>query len=129
MSPGGKGDLCVGLTTFPPLCAYCLEILGASTSWSPKGSKMLNNPNLCWKIAAKILRNSIFHIYIRIRVLFPFPLRTSSVLGEESFNSFLEFVYITFYVFVRFCSYGTEKLNEKDERSRIFTSTLAAKLP
>jgi hypothetical protein len=34
---GGKGDRCVGLTTLPPLCADWLNILGASTSWSPKG--------------------------------------------------------------------------------------------
>jgi len=32
---GGKGGQCVGLTTFP-LCADCLEILAASTSWSFK---------------------------------------------------------------------------------------------
>jgi hypothetical protein len=34
---GGKGDRCVGLTTLPPSCADCLEILGALTSWNPKG--------------------------------------------------------------------------------------------
>jgi len=34
---GGKGGRCVGLTTLPPTFADCLEILGASTSWSPKG--------------------------------------------------------------------------------------------
>jgi hypothetical protein len=33
---GCKGGRCVGLTTLPPSCADCLEILGASTSWSPK---------------------------------------------------------------------------------------------
>ena len=33
----GKGGRCVGLTTLPPSCADCLEILGASTSWRPKG--------------------------------------------------------------------------------------------
>ena len=38
VSLGGKGGRCVGLTTLPPSCADCLEILGASTSWSPKGS-------------------------------------------------------------------------------------------
>ena len=27
----------VGMTTLPPSCADCLEIRGASTSWSPKG--------------------------------------------------------------------------------------------
>ena len=34
---GGKGGRCVGLTALPPSCADCLEILGTSTSWSPKG--------------------------------------------------------------------------------------------
>jgi len=33
---GDKGGRSVGLTTVPPLCASCLEILGASTSWSPE---------------------------------------------------------------------------------------------
>ena len=33
---GDKGDWCVGLTALPSLCADCLEILEASTSWSPK---------------------------------------------------------------------------------------------
>jgi hypothetical protein len=31
---GGKSGRCVGLTTFQPSCAECLEILAASTSWS-----------------------------------------------------------------------------------------------
>ena len=35
--PGGKGGLCLALTTLPPPCADCLEILEASTSWNPKG--------------------------------------------------------------------------------------------
>jgi hypothetical protein len=33
---GGKDGRCVGLTTLPPSCADCLEILGASTYWSPR---------------------------------------------------------------------------------------------
>ena len=32
----GKDGRCVGLTTLPPSCADCLQILGAWTSWSPK---------------------------------------------------------------------------------------------
>ena len=32
---GGKGDRYVGLTNVPPSYADFLEILGASTSWSP----------------------------------------------------------------------------------------------
>ena len=34
---GGKGGRCVGLTTFPPLCADFVEILKAWTYWSPQG--------------------------------------------------------------------------------------------
>jgi hypothetical protein len=33
----GMGSRCVSLTTLPPLCGECLEILGASDSWRPKG--------------------------------------------------------------------------------------------
>jgi len=33
---GGKGGRCLGLTTLPPSCADCPEILGSSTSWSPQ---------------------------------------------------------------------------------------------
>jgi len=36
MSPGGKGGRCVGLTSLPPSCADCLDILEASISWSRK---------------------------------------------------------------------------------------------
>jgi hypothetical protein len=34
---GCKCSRCIGLTTLPPSCANCLEILGASTSWNPQG--------------------------------------------------------------------------------------------
>jgi hypothetical protein len=34
---GVKGSPCLGLTTWPPSCANCLEILEASTYWSRKG--------------------------------------------------------------------------------------------
>jgi hypothetical protein len=37
LSWGGKGGRCVGLTTLPPSCADCLQILGASTSWISTG--------------------------------------------------------------------------------------------
>jgi len=36
-SPGSKGGLCVDLITLPPPCAHCLDILAASTSYSPRG--------------------------------------------------------------------------------------------
>jgi hypothetical protein len=34
---GVKVGRCAGLTTLPPSCADCLELPGASDSWSPKG--------------------------------------------------------------------------------------------
>jgi len=34
--PWGKGAQCTGLKTLPPPCADCIDILGASTCWSPK---------------------------------------------------------------------------------------------
>ena len=34
---GGKDGRCVGLTTLPPSCAFCIEIPVAWTSWSPNG--------------------------------------------------------------------------------------------
>jgi hypothetical protein len=45
ISPGGKGDRCLGLKTLPPSWAECLVILGASTSWSPKD---LPRPIMGW---------------------------------------------------------------------------------
>jgi hypothetical protein len=37
MFPGGKGGRCVRLITLLPLCADCLEIIGASNSWNLQG--------------------------------------------------------------------------------------------
>jgi len=37
VSPEGKGGRCIQLTTLPPSCANCLEILGATTSCRPRG--------------------------------------------------------------------------------------------
>ena len=34
---GSIGGRCVGLTTLPPSCAECLEMLEASNSWRPTG--------------------------------------------------------------------------------------------
>ena len=47
-------------------------------------------------MAVKVFKNSIFYIYIKIRVRFASQLRTSTVLEEKSFNSFLVIVYISF---------------------------------
>jgi hypothetical protein len=39
---GGTGSWCVGLTTLALSYAECLEILGASSSWSPKTCSVLD---------------------------------------------------------------------------------------
>jgi hypothetical protein len=42
IAPGGvKNGRCLGLTILSPSCANCLETLGASTSWCPKGISRL----------------------------------------------------------------------------------------
>jgi hypothetical protein len=38
---GGKDGRCVELTTLPPSCADCLEILGVSNSWGCMGLSRL----------------------------------------------------------------------------------------
>jgi hypothetical protein len=55
--PGGKDGRCVWLTTLPPSCADCLEILGATTSWNPKG---LSRP-----VAGKLLLHLIHGLQTR----------------------------------------------------------------
>jgi hypothetical protein len=51
---GGKGGLCLGLATLPPACAGCIENLGVSTSWSPKGLSRPIREYLCLNLAANI---------------------------------------------------------------------------
>jgi len=43
ISWSGEGSRCVGLPTLPPSCADCLEILRASTYWSPNKYYLLVN--------------------------------------------------------------------------------------
>jgi hypothetical protein len=53
ISPRGKGGRCLGLTTLQTSCAECLEILKASTFWSPKGLSrpvmIMDEPSLVTK--------------------------------------------------------------------------------
>jgi len=43
----GKGGWCIGLTTLPPSCVDCVEVLGASTPSNPKGLSRLVMGQLC----------------------------------------------------------------------------------
>jgi hypothetical protein len=43
----GKDGWCVSLTTLPPSCADCLEILSGSTLWSVKGLSRPEQEYLC----------------------------------------------------------------------------------
>jgi hypothetical protein len=53
LGEGGEVVWCLGLTTLPLSRIDCLEILGASASWSPKG---LSNP---------LMGKLYIYIYIR----------------------------------------------------------------
>jgi hypothetical protein len=48
VSLGGKGAWCMGLTTLPPSCANCLEILGTSVSWNPTALSRVVMGLLCF---------------------------------------------------------------------------------
>ena len=50
----GKGGRCVVLTTYPPSCADCVEILGASTSGSPKGACILYTRNYTVNLQVRV---------------------------------------------------------------------------
>jgi hypothetical protein len=60
---GGKGGRCVGLTTLPPPCAECVEILGAWTSWNPQG---LSRPVMGWllKLLSFPITNNIIFVTV-----------------------------------------------------------------
>ena len=53
---GGACGWCVGLTSLPLSSAYCLEILGSSTSWS---TKVLSKPEM-----GKFLTPNCLEIYV-----------------------------------------------------------------
>ena len=83
---GGKGGRCVGLTTLPASCADYLEILRASTYWSPndlsrsilgqlkkccEGDMLLKNTDYEPRIThliKKINANTVYHIS-RVKLL------------------------------------------------------------
>ena len=56
---GCKGGQCVGLITMPPSCANCLEILGSSIFWSPKGLPSFVYPEQLVKTQLQY-RNTVF---------------------------------------------------------------------
>jgi hypothetical protein len=63
ISWGEKGGRCVGLTTLPPSCANCLEILTASTPWNPKGLSR-SVMGLLYVLRQHILCLSLWHISV-----------------------------------------------------------------
>ena len=58
---GGDSGWCLGLTTLPPSCANCLEILRASTSWNPQGPVQA-----CTRVALIFnYFNPVYRIYLQ----------------------------------------------------------------
>ena len=60
---GGKGSRFVGQITLPPSCAYCLEIVGAPTSCSPKGLSrpVCGFPSTCYIYVHARILNKFFN--------------------------------------------------------------------
>jgi hypothetical protein len=55
----GKGDRCIVLITLPPLCADCVEIMGASTFRSPKEDCILYTGNYTVNLQVQLLIESL----------------------------------------------------------------------
>ena len=72
MFPGGKGCLCIGLTTLPPSCADCLEI------WEPQPSGSLVPVQACNGIALPLLLIRATSLYSTLT--HPISLRRISTL-------------------------------------------------
>jgi hypothetical protein len=64
--PEGKGGRSIGLTTLPPSCADCLEILGASTSWNPKG---LSRPVMGYVYLFTTIRGILYNRLERLELV------------------------------------------------------------
>jgi hypothetical protein len=58
----GKGGRCVVITTLPPSCTECLEILEASTSGSPKGACILYTRNYTVNLEVRFWSNFFFFL-------------------------------------------------------------------
>jgi len=56
----------VGLTTLPSLCADCLEILGASTCWSPVQAFHTGVQYMLWAVPGNIILvlNQQYMVYL-----------------------------------------------------------------
>jgi len=59
---GGKGSRCGRLTTLPPSCADCLEILGASTLWPVM--RQLYPPHLSCLYCCSLMCICLSHLYL-----------------------------------------------------------------
>ena len=75
-SQRGKGGRWVGLTTLPPLYVDCLEILGASTSWNPKGLSrpvqgqllkyvFIKNSQLYERVQYRTVSTVVLHLHLQ----------------------------------------------------------------
>jgi len=76
---GGKGGRCMGLTTLPPSCADCSEILGASNSWNPQGLSGLVI-ELLYLLYLLSLTNTAVDFVYAWRCIESFHLKEQSVL-------------------------------------------------
>jgi hypothetical protein len=98
----GKGGWCVGLTTLPPSCADCLEILGASNSCRPNGPSsfysVLNfDTSTHQPISLKSILMLILHFCLELSSG-SFP----KVILYQTYNTFCTYVCHKFEVLVNY---------------------------
>jgi hypothetical protein len=107
--PGGKGGRYLGLTTFLPSCANCLEIMRTSTSWSPKG---LFRPYMCvcvcvcvyvklrlsWIVYISL--NYIYVLYMYIYYSIHYSIHILVYISIHSINILVYIVYVYYIVYI-----------------------------
>jgi len=102
---GGKGGRCAGLVTLPPLCADCLEMFEAWTSWCPKalsrrvGIVLRLLPFTIYSTTMNVYRHSLLFAGDKFQDTFP-PrkkrkpaINWSSPPQKKSFNIFSVFTF------------------------------------
>jgi len=83
---GGTGGRCLGLTTLPPSCADFLKVLGAPTSWPPKGLSRPVMGLLCLYQIMCLISGSEISLSTSVLVLHFSPTQTISGCVDEVFG-------------------------------------------
>jgi hypothetical protein len=96
---GGKGGWCVGLTTLPPSCADCLEILGASKSWNQSGP-IQGSFVWVWRVCVYL-----YVVILTSSELAPIHTYSYSVTPNRKVKIYVYYFQSTFFVYISILSW------------------------